>query len=155
MKRWFCYLALVVTIAALSGKTSAGQDIGKLQPVQTVILTASNGMVVIETDTGDVGAGKTPNDAVADMKASAAEEIFLETADYLLLSPECAGLMPAMMEHLRPSCSVCLMEGQPDMEQVGAFLEQHAPHMTLMRYRAGERDLQTLITQEGRMELVS
>lgn len=155
MKRWLWYLVAVAAVALLSGKPSAGQDIGKLQPVQTVYLTASDEMVLLQTDTGDWGSGETLADAVQDMKMSAVGEVFLETADYLLVSPQCVGMIPTVMEHLHPSCSVCVAEGKPDLEQVGAFLEHHAPRMTLTRYRAGERGLQTLITQEGRMELVS
>lgn len=155
MKRWLWYLGVVAAVAALSAKPSAGKDIGKLQPVQAVCVSCSEGMVLVQTDTGDWGEGETLPGAVERMKETAAGEVFLETADYLLLSPDCADLLPAMMEYLRPSCSVCLMEGDPDMEKVGSFMQIHAPQVTLMRYRAGDRKLQTLVTQDGRMCLVS
>lgn len=155
MKRWLWYLGVVIAVAALSGKASAGEDIGKLQPVQVVYVSCQQGYVVIETDTGDWGAGESLKDAMGNMQAAATGEIFLDTADHLLLSPECIGLLPALMEVLRPSCAVCLADGQPDLEQSGVFLQHHTPKVTLVRYRAGERDLQTLVTREGRMELVS
>jgi hypothetical protein len=142
-------------IAALSGKTAAGTDIAKLQPVQVVHLSCSEGQVVVRTDTGDWGMGETLKDALRNMMAASPQEIFLDTADYLLLSENCIDLLPAMMRYLRPSCAVCLSEGAPDMGQVGAFLQHHAPKATLVRYRAGVRQLQTLVTREGRMELVS
>lgn len=155
MKRWLWYIGIVAVIAALSGKPSAGKDIGKLQPIQVVRLTCPQGQVCMETDTGDVGMGENLKSALADMKLSAPAEIFLDTADYLIISPGCMDLLPAVMQYLRPSCSVCLEEGKPDMEQVGVYLQQHAPSITLMQYRAGERDLPTLVTREGRMRLVS
>lgn len=155
MKRWLWYIGIVVAIAALGGKTSAGTDIAKLQPVQVVHLSCLEGQVLIETDTGDWGSGETLKDALNEMKASASREVFLDTADYLIVSQDCIDLLPAMMKQLRPSCNVCLENGQPDMAQVGAFLQQHTPEITLMEYRAGERQLQTLVTREGRMELVS
>lgn len=155
MKRWLWYIGIVAAVAALSGKTAAGTDIGKLQPVQVVRLSCSQGQVCVETDTGDFGYGENLKAALADMKNAASTEIFLDTADYLIVSPECVDLLPAMMQHLRPSCSVCMEDGKPEMEQVGGYFKQHAPDITLMNYRAGERDLPTLVTRGGRMSLVS
>lgn len=155
MKRWLWYVVIIGVVAALSGKTSAGTDIGTLQPVQTVRLSCVRGQVCVETDTGDMGIGEDLKSALNDMKNSAVGEIFLDTADYLIVSPACVDLLPAMTTCLRPSCGVCLEDGETDLEQVGLFLRQHTPEITLMKYRAGEHALQTLVTREGRMHLVS
>lgn len=155
MKRWLCYLCALAAVVGLGSNGSAGKDIGKLQPVQVVYMTCKNGRVLLQTDTGDWGQGDALVDALQNMKASSSREVFLETADYLLLSPECESLLPAVTDLLRPSCALCLIDGQPDMGQVGAYLQLHSPHTTLVQYRAGDRQLQTLVTQEGRMELVS
>lgn len=154
MKKWLWYFGVIAAVAALSTKPSAGDDIGKLQPVQVVCLSRSDGAVVLRTDTGDWGSGETVQAAVESMKSSAASEIFLETADYLLVAPECMNLLNDAMKLLRSSCSICLMEGEPDMENIGQFLQIHAPEVTLIHYRAGERDLQTLKSEDGRMSLV-
>lgn len=155
MKRWLWYIGVVAAIAALSGKAAAGMDVAKLQPVQVVRLTCPGGKVVIETDMGDWGMGETLKDALKDLNATASREVFLDTADYLIVSQDCVDLLPAMMKQLRPSCSVCLGEGELDMAQVGVYLQQHAPEVTLMEYRAGEHQLKTLVMREGRMKLVS
>lgn len=155
MKRWLWYVLIIGAVAVLSGKSSAGKDIGTLQPVQAVRLSCLRAQVCVETDTGDVGVGEDLKAALEGMKQSASGEIFLDTADYLIISPACVDLLPAMTAYLRPSCAVCLEEGETDMEQVGQFLQQHTPEITLMEYRSGERDLQTLVTWEGRMHLVS
>ena len=155
MKKWLWCLGIIAAIAALSVNSSAGQDIGKLQPVQTVCLTRQNGVVILRTDTGDAGAGETLTAAVENMRSAAVGEIFLETADYLLLAPGCQDLLPEAMDLLRPSCGLCLMEGEPDMEKLGQFLQLHAPDATLMRYRTGLCSLQTLKTEDGRMTLAA
>lgn len=155
MKRWLWYIGIIAAVAALGGKPSAGTDVANLQPVQVIYLSCPEGQIVIETDTGDRGTGETLKDALRDMKAASSREIFLDTADYLLLSAECIDLLPAMMKQLRPSCALCVTDGTPDMEQAGAFLQQHTPTVTLVSYRAGGDQLQTLVTREGRMELVS
>lgn len=153
-KRLWLFAALLA--AAILGRTpSAGMDVGKLQPVQVVCLARGEGNVSVWTDTGDWGAGPDLKAAVEDMKACAAGEIFLETADHLLLMPDCLELLEDAAALLRPSCSLCLLEGEPDMEQIGQFLALHAPTVTLMEYRAGWGQLQTLKTADGRMTLVS
>ena len=148
MKRWLWYIGVVAAIAALSGKAAAGIDVAKLQPVQVVRLTCPEGEVVLETDMGDWGMGETLKDALKDLNAAASWV-------YVLVSLDCVVLVAAMMKQLRPSCSVCLGEGELDMAQVGAYLQQHAPEVTLMEYRAGEHQLKTLVMREGRMKLVS
>jgi hypothetical protein len=155
LKRWLWYIGIVVAVAVLSGKPSVGKDVGKLQPVQVVRLFCPQGRVCLETDTGDLGSGDSLKDALADMKNTTPGEVFLDTADFLIVSPECVDLLPAMMQYLRPSCSVCIEKGKPDMERVGLYLQNHSPDITLMQYRAGVRNLRTLATWEGRMCLVS
>lgn len=155
MKKWLLYAALIGAVALLAAKPSAGTDIGMLQPVQVVCLSRTGDDVSVQTDTGDWGTGKNLRAAVEHMKAGAAGEVFLDTADHLLLSPDCQDLLSEADGLLRPSCTVCYMEGQPDLERIGQFLRHHTPAITLMGYRAGRRDLQTLLTEDGRMTLVS
>ncbi len=154
MKRWLWYAVLIGAVALLGGERSAGMDVAKLQPIQTVRVTCENSLVVIETDTGDMGAGDSIKDALSNMKETASAEIFLDTAEYLLVSENCEDLIPALMNYLRPSCCLCFETGEGKLETVGAFLEIHDPKATLKDYRAGEREIPTLVTEEGRMELV-
>ena len=155
MKRWIYYLGIVALAAALSAKPSAGQDIGKLQPVQVVCISVTEGLVTVQTDMEDWGTGETLAAAVADMRESAVGEVFLETADHLLLSSDAAYLLDDAMRLLRPSCSLCWMEGEPELQELGLFLQTHVPEMTLKDYRAGKPNVPTLITKNGRMQLVS
>lgn len=154
MKRWLWYGVIVLAVALLGGERSSGEDIGKLQPVQTVWLHCENGRLAVRTDTGETGSGDTVSQAFADLNAGAAGEIFLDTADYLLITEECETLLVPLMEYLRPSCSVCLTDGEPQLELTGSYLEIHPPEITLMKYSAGQRQLPTLVTREGRMRLV-
>ena len=94
-------------------------------------------------------------EAVENMKATSSGEIFLETAEHLLIDPECMNILQDAAKLLRPSCSVCLVDGEPDLETLGDYLKLHVPSRTLMEYMAGESVLQTLITQQGRTMLVS
>lgn len=155
MKKWLWYALVIGAVALLSGNSAAGTDVGKLQPVQVVRVSSAAGQVLIETDTGNWGIGETLKNAFEDMKETASAEIFLDTADYLIVDERCRELLTALTAYLRPSCAVCVGDGEVDMEKIGEFLEYHKPELTLSRYQAGETDLPVLRTEDGRMELVS
>ena len=155
MKRWLFFGAFVVAAVLLSGKGALGSDVGKLQPVQVVCVSGGADGVKIETDTGDMGTGSDLEQAFENMKATSPAELFLDTAEYLLVARGCEDLISQMMTYLRPSCAVCIVDGEAELEKVGAFLHQHEPRRTLLHYRAGQRELPTLKVREGRMELVS
>lgn len=153
MKRWMYWLLAVLALSILGGKGSTGTDVAKLQPVEVVYVARMDHQVQIKTDTGDRGMGENLQTAIANMQATAPAEIFLETAEYLLVDAE--DLLGELMEVLRPSCRVCILKGDLELERVGAYLRIHQPGVTLRKYRAGMTDLQILKVTEGRMELVS
>lgn len=155
MKKWLWIGAVLLVVALLGDKASAGTDIGMLQPVQMILVKRNGTDVVVQTDTLDQGVGKDFMTAVENMKASASGEIFLETADHLLLAPDCVDLIAPAAAVLRPSCTLCIVEGEPDMEKLPDFLKIHVPLITLMEYRAGEHQVQTLVAEEGKMTIVS
>lgn len=154
MKRWLWYAAALALILAVSAESYRGNDVGELRPVQTVRILVRDGVKVIETDSGELGEGETLQDAFADMEATSPARIFLDTAEYLLITPDCKDLLPELMDYLRPSCCLCLIEGEADLEQVGRFLQIHVPDLTLMDFRAGMDEIPLLRTVNGRMELV-
>lgn len=155
MKKKLRYLLFGLAALALYLLPSPGKDAATIQPVEVVCLTRDQKGVQILLDTGAAAEGDTLSDALRRLHAEGAEEIFLDTADYLLIGEGCEPLLPELMTLLRPSCVVCRVQGLPRLEQVGQFLRRHTPALTLARYRAGIRDFSTLKTEEGRMRLVS
>jgi len=154
VKKWLFFLACLAVVAALSGEGVAGRDVATLEPVQTVQLAVNGTDIILQTDTDAKGNGKSLETALQDLHETAPAFVFLDTADYLLVDPKLQGLIPSLQDLLRPSCRICLTEGQADMEQVGAFLKIHVPEVTMKDFLAGERGLPTLITNEEGMLLV-
>lgn len=154
MKRWAYFVLAVLAVAWLSGKGVSGTDVAKLQPVQVVWVKAEEELIVVTADSGDQGSGTDLHSAIQDLKDSAPAEVFLDTAEYLLIAEHCTGLLPQLMDYLRPSCMVCRTEGEPDFSLVSQFLQIHQPDSTLQKYRVGITELPILKTTEGRMELV-
>lgn len=155
MKRWGYWILAVLAVSALSGRSAAGTDVAKLRPVEVVSITCVEGQIQVRTDTGDGGIGENLKAAIQNLQDTTPAEVFLDTAEYLLIDADCKELMEELMGYLRPSCGVCMVEGNPELEKVAAYLKIHQPTATLRKFKAGMTELQTLKVAEGRMELVS
>lgn len=154
MKRWLCCIAAIILAAILGGMPFGGTDVAKLQPVELIRVSKFRERILVETDTGDRGIGSDLAGAFADLKQTTGGQVFLDTAENLLLSHEAENLLPELTEFLRPACNVCLEQGQVDLEEAATFLSAHEPAMTLLDYQAGERELPVLTIDKGDMRLV-
>ena len=152
MRKWIGYTLTLAMIPILSFGGFGGQDVGKLSPVQ-VVLVRNSEQVVLLTDTKEQGTGEDVASAVMNMKQTSSSEVFLDTADYLLIEPGAQVWITQLHEYLRPSCNVCYVTGRADLEQAGLFLQLHEPSLTLADYEAGDHNLSCLSIKEGRMQL--
>ena len=154
MKKWlFCVLVLA-TIPVLSFGGFGGEDVGKLSPAQVVAVMAEDDRVQVLTDTGELGIGEDIRKAIGNMNETAPARVFLDTADYLLIKPGAEPWLPELQQYLRPSCNLCYVTAEVDLKQAGEYLQIHEPKLTMTQYKAGERRLPYLISDEGRLKLV-
>lgn len=135
MKKWLYLIAALAAAGILSRLPHPAREISKLKPVRAVYLNMEGESLCIQTDTGDSGSGRTLTEAAADMRNDADGEIFLDTAEFLLLSPE-VSVTPEFYELLRPSCRVCRAETVPDLSAAAKYLSAHPPKTTLAHLRA-------------------
>ncbi len=134
MKKWLYLIGALAAVGILSRLPHPARDIAKLEPVRAVYLYMERGRLCIETDTGDSGSGKDLTEATADLKSRADGEIFLDTAEFLLLAPE-VEINPDFYTHLRPGCKVSYTDAIPDLEAAVAYLAAHPPETTLAHLR--------------------
>lgn len=146
MKRYLLWIAAAVI--AISCFSEKGTDVGKLVPVQLLQVYRENGMLVLETDTGDVGRGYTVEKALNDLKDKASGTIFLDTADYLLVTDETAIRINALASVMRPGTEVCMVKEPVDGEQAAKYLEAHTPEASILRIRTGGVKI-PILRQEG------
>ena len=147
MKLW--KIALLAAVILLPKLGTPAVDVGRLEPVQAVLLTGTEHSVELRTDTDAVGEGKTLAEAVAALRSGASREVFLDTADFLLLSGEIPS-NEALLEAFRPACAVCRTDSDTDPEAAAAYLRQHPPTRTLGELRAGLPEVEKLtITERG------
>ena len=149
MKRILIYiLALTAALAV----PLQGTDVGKLQPVGVVQLYKEDGRIVIVTDTGDSGVGERAAEAFADLKDTTAGIVFLDTADYLLLSADATDSLPELSAYLKPNVRVCLAENTVDPVRAAEYLNVHRPPVKLRECK-DTNNLPKLVQENGRLKL--
>ena len=136
MKKWLIFAAVLTTVAILSRRPHPARDVARLEPVQAVYIYQKEKTLCIETDTGASGSGNTLKEAAADLKSSAYGEIFLDTAEFLLLDPRVA-ITADFHTLLRPTCGVTFTTAPPDLQAISEFLSVHTPKHTLLEFRIG------------------
>ena len=135
MKKWLLPMATLAAVAIFSRLPHPARDIADLKPVRAVYIHMEGRTLHIETDTGDSGAGADLTEACADLRSKADGEIFLDTAEFLILDPK-VPITEAFYSLLRPDCRVTFTDAAPDLEKAAAYLAQHPPKLTLARLRA-------------------
>lgn len=153
MKRAVLFAAALAVVLLLR-ESDERTDVAELEPIEVVRFSQVGDQVCVETDTRNIGLGNHVWDAVADLKKTTAGEVFLDTADYLLIDPKAEQHLSQLKDILRPGCMICMESGVADMEKVASFLRIHKPNLTLLEYVAGVKTMPVLISEEGRMELV-
>lgn len=134
MKRSFLYMLILAVVLVLPTQST---DVGKLRPVQTIAVYKIGADYVIETDTEDVGRGENVPAAIQDLKETTPATIYLDTAQYLIVSEE--SLAEELRPHLKKGVHVCAFVGDPPMDKVSKFLSAHGINLTLGDWKLGER----------------
>ena len=154
MKRWLLYgAALLTAVLLMKDENRQGTDVAKLEPAQILAVEESGGGLSVRTDMGHSGWGTDLESAIADMKMTASGQVFLDTAEYLLVSPGAMKWMPELSELLRSSCQVCLAGEVEELTAVAEFLSGHEPGYTLGDWRKGTVGIPVLYLLKERMYL--
>lgn len=149
MKRTVIYTAVLLAALLLPAQ---GMDIGKLRPVGLIQLYKENDYVFIVTDTGDSGCGQTVEAAFENLEETTSGVIFLDTADYLLLSRTANREAEALKQYLKSSIRVCIAEKNIDPVQAAEYLSTHRPAVKMKHYK-GPQKAQKLLQDNGRLVL--
>lgn len=137
MKKWLYAAGALAAVAVLSRLPHPAADISRLEPVRLIHIYKEADALHIETDTGDRGSGKTLPEAAADLQGRADGEIFLETAEFLLLDPD-VPITADFCRLLRPGCGVVYTDQAVDLSAAAEYLEVHPPGITLRDLRGAD-----------------
>ena len=128
MKRIVVYIVVLATALLIPMR---GMDIGKLRPVGLVQLYKEEGYVFIVTDTGDSGRGRTVEEAFGDLEQTTTGVIFLDTANYLLISETAKEVVPELRQYVKPTINICIAEKDVDPVQAAEYLAVHHPEVKI------------------------
>ena len=133
-----CILYIIIAIAALSVPVER-TDVSDLRPVQTVALYQTPDGYLIETDTGDQGSGGTVDAAYQNLLQTTPGVIYLDTADFLLVSENSQSRIPEIGKYLKRGVRCCVVSGQCDLEEASIFLSVHNDLPQISDWRSGDQ----------------
>ena len=134
MKKWLYPMAFLAA-AILSRLPHPAVDIARLDPVRAIYLYMDGAELTIETDSGDSGSGPNLEAAYAALRNNADREIFLDTAEFLILDPN-VPITEAFYQLLRPTTQVVYSNKKPNLETISDYLTIHPPETPLAHLRA-------------------
>lgn len=143
MKHWRIYLAAMAVFALLPAGNE--QDVAKLRPAELLYIYKEAGTVHVCTDMGDAGKGRDLAGAVEDMRQNTPGEVFLETAEYVLVTEETKPMLQELEKLLRPGTRVVLAAGPIEPETAAAYLRVHRPTAMLRDCLTGQRKPEKLM----------
>ena len=127
MKRILLYVGALLLLF----QGGRGRDIGSLRPVELVQLTERNGVLILETDTGDRGWGLTVEEAVAKLKQTTPGWIYLDTASFLLIEEGVEQYLPAIQPYLKRETMMAYAAESVDLTWAAEYLRIHKPSQTI------------------------
>ena len=145
-------LLYIVILGVLIAVPAERSDVGNLLPVEVILIDKDDQGIKIQTDTGNAGAGDDLEAAYQNLRERAPADIYLDTANYLILSGEAQELAPQLSAYLKAHVKVCIGEGELDVTEVAAYLATHTPDTHLCELNK-EAEIQVLTQAENGFSL--
>ena len=106
-------------------------NVADLLPVEGVALYIDSGKVTLETDMGNIGAGETVEEALAALKENTPAIIYLDTAEYLLVSTDALDQVESLRPYLKTSVKVCVCQAAGKVKNTVQYLQIYGDLPTL------------------------
>lgn len=149
MKRLVIYVLILALVWALPLDRT---DIAQLRPVEVIAVYRQGDIVTICTDTDDAGQGRSPEEALKNMHDTSTAVIYLDTAQYLIMSANAEADVQAIRNLLKKRTKLCMVTGEVDMQETAKFLRIHKDLPTLRSWMPG-MELPILKQTKNRLKL--
>lgn len=117
-------------------------DVAKLEPVQTVAVYINDAAVILETDTGDKGEGADVEGALEDLEENTPGVIYLDTAQYLLVSEQAESYVDSLREYLSPSVRACLWDEKGSVKDAAQYLDVRSDLPKLKDWKTSQKKVE-------------
>ena len=132
MKRIIIYCIILAGIFWIPVEKSEIRD---LEPIQAVWMYMENGEVVLVTDTEDEGRGESVSEALDVMKEKSSGIIYLDTAQFLLVSETAQEKVSEIIPFLKAKVKVGLWEGG-NLKEAARYMQSHRTGVKLGKWNA-------------------
>ena len=129
----------ILIIASLFFVPLQRVEIANLEPIQAVWVYEENGMVFLETDTEDKGAGYTAEEAMNDMKQNSTGVVYLDTAQYLFVADGVDRQISALRPYVKRKIRVCRWDGQGEITDAVKYADSHKIGQELKKWTEGSK----------------
>lgn len=138
MKRIAVFLLLAAALRMSGLLPFESRDVADLVPVQALTVSLDGQTLVL--DGGEAqGRGETWEEALSDLDKSTGGDVFLSTAEHLILTGAAVDLLPEIVKSsaLRPAAQVCFAPGAPpEPSEAADYLSAYETAWTVQRIRA-------------------
>lgn len=134
MRSLLCLLAAFLLLTFAGRLPFQIHDASELNPIQTLQIHVQNNSFTLRGENGQTGRGESFTEAVEDLKRTSNGEVFLQTAQKLILTGETKTAICALMNsrELRPAGELfASSETALDLQQVDAYLQTRSSSVTL------------------------
>lgn len=128
----------VVILALLFAVPLERADVAKLLPIRAVALYTDGPSVILETDGAHTGTGEDVTQALSNLKQKTPALVYLDTAQYLLVSEEAVSYVEELGSLLKPSVKVCVCEAAGRVQETAEYLEVHGNLPKLKQWQQGK-----------------
>lgn len=133
MKRIIIYCIILAAVLLLPVEH---MEIRDLEPIQAVFLYREAGEVVLKTDTEDEGRGETVQKALEDMKAKSSGIVYLDTAQFLLVSENAEEEIAQIAPYLKGRVKISQWEGG-ELQEAARYMQAHKIGVKIRNWRNG------------------
>jgi len=149
MKTIICYFAILAAALAMPAERA---DVAQLRPIEVIYIYKDADMVILKTDTDDVGIGTNVETALEDMKLTSPAVIYLDTAQYLLIGEGAQEEAKQLKGILKNTVQLCIATTDIDMKEAAQYLPVHGDLPEFRDWEAGE-ELPVLTLQNDRIKI--
>lgn len=160
MKKLLLFAVAVAAAGLLGWLPAEPRALGELLPVEALVVTERGETVTVDGGKGLVGRGRDWAEAVADLRATAPGDAFLDTAGHIVVTEDALGRLREILDDrsLRPAARVYLGLGNPTADGVTDYLQGRSGDVTVQDLQAAWLEARTvtlpcLTEEDGRYHL--
>lgn len=111
-------------------------DISDLEPIQAVWMYEEDGVICMKTDTADVGKGESVEQALQDMKLKSEGIVYLDTAEYLLVSEKVQNQIMHIRPYLKSNVKIAEWIGDSSIADAAQYMKAHKTGVKLKKWKS-------------------